>query len=445
MKPFAISLFVLLSFPILQAGDGDWPSFRGPDASGVADGANLPDSWNGPDGTHIKWKAPIPGLSHASPIVWGDHIIVASAISSKGKASFKHGLYGSGEASDDRSSHQFSLFCLDKKTGKLIWQQVATEGAPIDKRHVKATYANSTPATNGKVIVSLFGSQGLFAHDMNGKPLWKAEVGRMNLGAYDLPDYEWGSAGSPIIYKNLVFVQADTQGDDFLMAFDVSDGHLVWKTPRDQMPSWSTPGVYTGRDRHELITNAPKSINGYDPLTGKELWHLGGSSDITAPTPIFTKDLILVASGRRPIKPMFAIKPGANGDITLKEGESSSDAIAWSKRGVGPYMPTPIIYGKLLFSLNNNGVLDCYDLETGESHFRERVPHSGGGFSASPVAADGKLYLSGEDGDVFVVKAAPTFQLISKNPMGELIMATPAISGKMMFVRARDSLFAVGE
>ena len=415
---------VLCCIPII-AQEGNWPSFRGQDAAGVADGAHLPDKWHGAQGTHIRWKTAIPGLSHASPIIWGNKIIVASAISSQGKASFKKGLYGSGEASEDRSIHEFTLYCLNKKTGTILWERIAHKGSPMDKRHIKATYANSTPATNGSLLVALFGSEGLFAFDMNGKPLWKAEVGRMNLGAYDLPEYEWGSAGSPIIYKDLVIVQADTQGEDYLAAFHVSDGHLVWKTARDQMPSWSTPTVYTGGDRHELITNAPKSIQGYDPLTGKELWTLGGSSDITAPTPIFTKELIIVASGRRPIKPIFAIKPGASGDISLKDEATTSDQIAWSLRGAGPYMPTPIIYGNLLFSLNNNGVLDCYDLATGKSHYRERIPHGGSGFSASPVAADGKLYLSSEDGDIFVVKASEKFELISTNPLGELVMASP--------------------
>jgi len=423
--------------------DATWPSFRGRYASGVADGQNLPDQWNGENGANIKWKTPIPGLAHSSPIVWGKRIFVTTAISSAGDHSFKHGLYGEGTASEDRSVHHWRVYCLDKTSGEIIWDGLAAESVPKDKRHIKATYANSTPATNGKIVVAFFGSEGLFAFNADGTLLWKKDLGRLNVGAYDLPDYEWGTASSPIIYRDLVIVQCDTQGEDFLIALDTKTGKTVWKTQRDELPGWGTPTIYPGK-RVELITNASNLIQGYDPLTGKELWRLGGSSKITAPTPIFKDDLIIVASGRRPVKPIFAIRAGASGDITLTEEQTSNDFIAWSKRGRGPYMPTPIIYGDYLYSLNNNGVLDCYDLQTGEEKYRQRIQHTGSGFSASPVAADGKIYLTGEDGDIFVIRAGPEYELIAKNEIGELVMATPALSEGMMYVRAKEHLFAIG-
>lgn len=425
--------------------DANWPSFRGKDASGVADRQNLPNSWDAPKNTHIKWKTRIPGLAHSSPVVWGGRVFVTTAVSSaRGDGAFRHGLYGDGDASDDKSSHRWKLYALDQKSGKILWERTAYEGAPREKRHVKASYANATPATDGRYVVAFFGSQGLYAFDMNGRLVWKKDLGVLNAGAYDLPDYEWGTASSPIIYKNTVLVQCDTQSGSFLLASDLKTGKTLWKTPREELPSWGTPTVYSGAGRTEIVTNASNFIRGYDPLTGRELWRLGGSSKITAPTPVFADNLIVVASGRRPEAPIFVIRAGASGDITLAKGQSTNNSVAWSKQGRGSYMPTPLIYRGHLYVLANQGVFDCYDLQTGAEIYRERIPHHGGGFSASPVAADGNIYLPSEDGEMFVVKAGPKFELLSRNPMGELLMATPAISSGMMFVRTQHHLFAVG-
>jgi outer membrane protein assembly factor BamB len=422
----------------------NWPSFRGHHAAGVADGQNLPERWDGERGTSIKWKTPIPGLSHSSPVVWGHQLFVTTAISSRPNASFRKGLYGDGDASEDRSSHQWKVYCLDKRTGKILWDRVAYEGTPLEKRHIKATYANSTPATDGRYLVAFFGSQGLYVYDLKGRLIWKQSLGRLNAGAYDVPDYEWGTASSPIIYADLVIVQCDQQQGSFLIALDIKTGKTVWKTPREELPSWGTPSIYPSKTRPELVTNAPNFIRGYDPKTGKELWRLGGSSKITAPTPIFTEDLIVVSSGRRPEMPLFVIRAGASGDITLKEGQTSNASVVWSRQKVGSYMPTPLVYRGLLYVLKNQGILSCYDLVSGEEKYTDRVPHQGSGFSASPVASDGKIYLPSEDGDMFVVKAGPKFELLGTNRVGQALMATPAISGGMMFVRAERDLFAIG-
>ena len=424
---------------------GNWPQFRGIHAAGVADGQNLPDKWDGASGENIKWKTLIPGLAHSSPIIWENKLFVTSAISSKEDVSFKHGLYGDGDASEDKSVHRFNLYCLNKKSGEIQWELTMTEGAPIDKRHIKATYASSTPVTNGKYIVAFFGSQGLYASDMNGKLLWKKDLGRLDIGAYDKPEYEWGGASSPIIYEDKVIVQCDTQNESFVIACDIKSGKTVWKTMRDELPSWGTPTIVKSSKRTELVTNSSNWIYSYNPENGKEIWRLGGSSKITTPTPIFHKDLILVCSGRRPEAPIFAIKAGAEGNISLKEGETSNEFVAWYKLRRGPYMPTPIIYQGYFYALQNQGRFDCYDLETGNDIYRERTKHSGGGFSASPVAADCKIYLPGEDGDIFVIKAGPKFEVLSTNNMGERLMATPAISEGMMFVRAENHLFAIGQ
>jgi outer membrane protein assembly factor BamB len=242
----------------------------------------------------------------------------------------------------------------------------------------------------------------------------------------------------------MVIVQCDSQGEDFLIALDAGTGATVWKTSRDELPSWGTPTIYPGPGRTELVTNASNFIQGYDPATGKELWRLGGSSKITAPTPVFKDDLIIVASGRGPEKPLFAIRAGASGDISLAEGKESSAAVAWSKVRRGPYMPTPLIYGDYLYVLNNDGIFDCYELKTGREIYRQRIPHSGGGFSASPVAAAGRLSLPAEDGDIFVVKAGPTFEVLGVNEIGEVLMASPALSAGTLYIRAKEHLFAVG-
>ena len=247
---------------------GNWPSFRGPNASGVADQQNLPVTFDGDSLRNVLWKQEIPGLAHSSPIVWGDQLFVTSAISGESGVSFKSGLYGSGDASPDHSPQQWKVYCLNKKTGDLVWEVVATEGIPKDKRHIKATYANSTPVTDGRYVVAFFGSQGVYAFDLAGEPLWQRDLGRLNVGAYDAPSYEWGSASSPIIFEDTVILQCDTQADDFVIALDLQDGHTVWKSTRDEFPSWGTPTIFSGEGGVELVTNGANFIRGYNPRTG---------------------------------------------------------------------------------------------------------------------------------------------------------------------------------
>lgn len=424
--------------------NGSWPSFRGPQASGVVEGQNLPDRWDVKTGENILWRTPIPGLAHSSPIVWGNLIFVTTAVSSDATASFRPGLYGDGDASKDRSRHRWILYALDKRTGKIIWERVAHEGEPIEKRHIKSTYANSTPATDGRIVVAWFGSHGVHAFDVSGRFLWKVDLGRIDLGAYDIPTFEWGPASSPIIWNNLVILQCDTQTDSFLLALDAITGKTVWKTDRDEIPSWGTPTVVETPSGPELVANASNFIRGYDPRTGKELWRLGRSSRITAPTPIFSEGLFVVASGRGPERPIFVVKPGSRGDLTLSGDKTSSEAVVWSRTGRGSYMPTPLIYNGILYVLANNGTFDAYNLKTGAEIYRQRLPLIGSGYSASPVAADGKIYLSNEDGEILIVAAGEKFSHVATNSIGELLMATPAMSEGVMFVRSSASLIAIG-
>lgn len=430
--------------PDLTGAKSSWPSFRGPQASGIADGQQLPDTWNAKTGENILWRTAIPGLAHSSPSIWGSRVFVTSAVSSDPKASFRPGLYGDGDASKDRSVHRWMIYALDKATGKILWERVAHQGEPADLRHIKSTYANATPATDGRIVVAWFGSQGVHAYDVDGRFLWKVDLGRLDLGAYDIPTYEWGPASSPIIWNGLVILQCDTQTDSFLLALDAATGKTVWKTEREEVPSWGTPTVAITASGPELVANASNFIRGYDPRTGKELWRLGRSSKITAPTPVFSDGMFVVASGRGPERPIFVVRSNARGDLMLPEGKTSSETIIWSKTGRGSYMPTPLVYNGIVYVLANNGLFDAYKLKTGDEVYRQRLPLVGSGFSASPVAADGKIYLSNEDGEILVLTAGEKFSHIATNSMGEMLMATPALSDGVMYVRSSASLFAIG-
>ncbi len=430
--------------PIASDSAGSWPSFRGPMASGLAAGQNLPDRWDGKTGDNILWRTPIPGLGHSSPVIWSQRIFVTSAVSSRGNATFRPGLYGDGDASDDRSRHKWMLYALDKRSGRIVWERVAFEGEPVDARHIKSTYASATPVTDGRIVLAWFGSQGVYAYDIEGNFRWKVDLGHIHLGAYDIPTFEWGPASSPILWNGLAILQVDTHADSFVIALNAETGETMWKTGRDELPSWGTPTVVTTPSGPELVTNASKFIRGYDARTGKELWRLGGSSKITAPTPVVGEGLVVVASGRQPERPIFVVKPGARGDLTLRNGATSSNEVVWSRTGRGSYMPTPLVLNGVLYVLANNGVFDAYDVKTGEEIYRQRLPHLGSGFSASPVAADNKIYLSSEDGEMLVVAAGREFKHIATNSMGELLMATPALSGGVMYVRSAASLLAIG-
>ena len=336
------------------------------------------------------------------------------------------------------------MLCLDKKTGKVLWEKVAYEGVPKTKRHPKSSQASATPATDGKIVVAHFGSEGLYAYDLSGKLLWKRDLGVLNAGWFYDPDYEWGIASSPILWKDLVIVQCDIQKGSFVAAYRAKDGEPVWRTERDEIPSWPTPTVAEIDGKAELVTHATKFIRGYDPKTGQELWRLGPNSEVTTPTPIVAHGLVYVTNGYRGIQPIYAIRLGGRGDLTLPEGKESSEFLAWTKKRGGPYTPTPVVYGDQLYAVSNNGVLTCWDAKTGAQLYQQRIGDQGGAYSASPVAADGKLYLSMEDGEVNVVKTGPAFQLVAKNPIGEVLMATPAVSEGVLYVRGMQHVFAIG-
>ena len=295
---------VLLSLVACAAMAGDWPQFRGPSASGIGDGKKPPVRWDAPKGVHIVWTAEIPGLANSSPVVWGDRVFVTTAISSDSKQTFRTGLYGDTDPVNDSSPHKWKVMALDKKTGKILWEQTAHEGIPKTKRHPKSSHASPSPATDGKVVIAYFGSEGLYAYSMEGKLLWTKDLGLQNAGWFFDPDSEWGAASSPVIYKNTVIVQCDRQKDSFITALDLKDGKELWRTARAEIPSWGTPTVVPAKEHTELVTNGAKAIRGYDADTGKQLWTLGPNSEVTCATPVSAHGLMFVTAGYPPVQPI---------------------------------------------------------------------------------------------------------------------------------------------
>jgi outer membrane protein assembly factor BamB len=443
-RPAGFVARVCLPLLACAAMAGDWPQFRGPSGSGVGDGVKPPVHWDAAKSVNILWSAEIPGLADSSPIVWGDRVFITTAISSDAKQTFRTGLYGDTDPVNDSSPHKWKVLALDKTTGKIVWEQTAHTGVPKTKRHPKSSQASPSPVTDGKVVVAYFGSEGLYAYSVQGKLLWTQDLGLQNAGWFFDPDSEWGAASSPVIYENKIIVQCDRQKDSFIAAFDLKDGKELWRTARAEIPSWGTPTIVRGADRTEVATNGTKAIRGYDADTGKQLWTLGPNSEVTCTTPVSGNGLIFVTAGYPPVQPIYAIKVGSSGDLTLKDGKESSDAIAWSKQRGGVYLPSPILYGDHLYTVGNNGILTVYEAKTGTRVYQQRVGE-GGSFVASPVAAAGKLYISTEDGDVFVVKAGPQYELLAKNPIGEPILSTPALAGDLLIVRGARHLFAIAE
>lgn len=437
------SVLALVGFAAILRAEAyeNWPSFRGPNASGMADGMGLPARWE-----VVEWRTPIPGLGHSSPIVWGERVYVTAAVSADPDSIFVHGLDGRIDRRTDRAEHSFRVYALDLPTGAVVWEREATRAVPRITRHPKNSYASPTPATDGKHVVAYFGSEGLYAYDVDGNLLWKRDLGVIDAGASYDDTYDWGVGSSPILYRDLVIVLADSQAGSFLAAFHVASGEPLWRVQRDVISSFSTPAIVEGIEgvdgagRVELVTNGAEFMHGYDPSSGKELWRLSGSSKNTTPTPAVGGDLVFITSGYR-MHPIFAVRPGGSGDITPKAGERSSEFVLWSSERDGSYMTTPILYRDYLYTCQNNGVLSCYRATTGERVYQERI--AAGAFSASPIASDGKLYFPSEDGDVYVVRSGPEYELLATNPMGEVLMASPAAAPGRLLIRGQRHLFSI--
>jgi len=422
----------------------DWPQFRGIGAAGVSEGRPMPAAWNVAAGNNVLWKTPIPGLGLSSPVVWGDMLCVSTAISGKTDATLRPGLYGEIASVPDDTSHEWRVYCLDKTTGRIAWQQTAHTGVPKIKRHTKATHANSTLATDGRHLIAFFGSEGLFAYDLKGKQLWKKDLGVLDAGFYMVPEAQWETGSSPVIHDGIVVVQADVQKGSFLAAFDVRDGKELWRMARTDVPTWGTPTVHEVNGQAQVIVNGMRHAGAYDLKTGREIWKLTGGGDIPVPTPVVSDGLVYITNAHGSMSPVYAIRDTASGDVSLASGASSNAAVAWSYPRDGGYMCTPLVYRGLVYIVRYNGVLNVYDAKTGEKKYQERLAGGTSAFTASPVASDGKVYLANEDGQVFVLKASPAYELLSINDMGSSVLATPAISEGRLLFRTQRELISIG-
>lgn len=430
------------TFAQLQATH-DWPQFRGPAASGVGTGSP-PAEWDIENNKNLLWKTPIPGLAHSSPIAWGERIFVTTAVSAGENPELKVGLYGAGDSAKDMVEHEFKLICLDRNSGKVLWDQIAYKGVPKVRRHTKATHCNSTPATDGRRVVAFFGSEGLYCYSMDGKLLWQKDLGVLDAGPFDAPNMQWGFASSPILIGDRVIVQCDVYKSPFLAVFDASDGREIWRTPREDVCTWSTPAFYEHDGMRIIAANGYKHIAGFDFETGKQVWRLterGG--DVPVPTPIVSDGLIYVANAHGNRSPIIALKTNVKGEFGLpKEGESS-EAVAWWIERVGVYMQTLLSHQGILYACRDNGVLYAFDAKTGKQHYKERIGQGNTGFTASIVVASDKLYATSEEGDVYVLKTGPNFERIGRNPLGETCLASPAVSNGTLFFRTRNHLIAI--
>lgn len=433
-----IALLSSLALLTITVGAANWPQWRGPGGLGISDEKNLPVEWSVTK--NIKWKIPIAGRGHSSPVVWGNKIFLTTAIEGDVVPGAKAARHMNGDkeflhpdsVGADRK-HAFKVIAVNADNGKVLWERIAFEGTPYDNRHRKSSYAASTPATDGKMVYAFFGTEGLYAYDMNGKLAWKADLGK--LGTVGM-----GTGTSPILHENLIILQCDEDNGEasFIVALDKKTGKEIWRVPRKVQISWATPIVISTAKRTELITVGTESIIAYDPATGKELWRHKGVESNAIPSPVANHEMVFLSAGF-PAKVAMAIRLGASGDLT----ESSN--VAWKYAKGTAYVPSPILYEDYLYLTTDRGILTCLDARTGEVKYEGgRIPIPAT-FTASPVAFDGKILMTSEDGDTFIVKAGPKHEILGTNSVGEPVYASPAIAGQRIVIRGEKNLYSIGK
>ena len=427
--------FLLLTMSVFAAEP--WAQYRGPGSNGIAEDPRLPDHWSATE--NVKWRVDVPGVGWSSPIVWGDRIFLTSVISADSKEAPKKGLYFGGERPIPTDEHRWMVYAVDFKTGKILWEKEVQRSAPPASRHLKNSYASETPVTDGERVYAYFGNAGLFCFDLKGKLLWqqKWEARKTRYG--------WGTAASPIVYKDRLYILNDNDEQSFLAAYDKKTGKQIWRVEREVGTNWSTPYIWENGQRTELVISGTKAVRSYD-LNGKMLWEFNGMSSIAIPTPFSKFGLLYIASGYvgDQHRPVYAIKPGASGNISLKEGETSNQFIAWYLRQGGPYNPSPIVYGDIYYTLYDRGFFTANDARTGQEVYgKQRLDPAAGAFTSSPWAYNGKLFCLSEDGDTFVIQAGKEYKLLGKNSLDELCMATPAIARGSLILRTASKLYRI--
>lgn len=416
-----------------------WPSFRGPNGRGHATGETVAE-WDVETGENVLWRVEVPGLAHSSPVLWGDRLYLTTAVRKEGDAELKVGLYGSIAPVEAEGPHEFRVLCYDRRTGEKLWDRLAWEGTPEFPRHPKGSFAASTPATDGEHVVAFFGSEGLYCYSTEGELLWDVDFGSLDVGFFRMKDARWGFASSPTVHEGKVIVQVDVQEDSFVAALDVESGEEIWRTGREEVPTWCTPTIADAGDRELVICNGYRHTGGYDLETGEPVWWLSGGGDIPVPRPVVAHDLVYLTSAHGGDAPLYAVPVSAEGQLELTE-----DGVAWLEDR-GNYMQTPLVVGDALYSCRDSGVLFCRDARTGEERWHERIGGGRTGFTASLVACGDRIYATSEAGEVHVIHAdAEAFQRIAVNELGEECMATPAISEDVLYFRSRRHLTAIGE
>ncbi len=431
-----LSVFLLAAALALAADH--WPQFRGPGSNGVVEDAKLPERWSATE--NVAWKTSIPGVGWSSPVVWGDRIFVTSVVSTEDKEPPKKGLYFGGNRGAPSDEHRWMVYALDFNSGKIVWEREAHRGVP-PARHLKNTYASETPVTDGERLYAWFGSAGLYCFDFQGKLLWSQKWGPFNTR------YGWGTAASPVLHQGRLYLVNDNDDQSFLLSLDSRTGKQVWRVERNEKTNWATPFLWRNGKRTEIVTPGTGRVRSYD-LDGKLLWELGGMSSIAIPTPFTKFDLLYVTSGYvgDQVRPVFAIRAGASGDISLKAGQTSNDHIAWHLPQGGPYNPSPIVYGDYYYTLLDRGFFTCHDARTGKEIYpRQRIDAAAGAFTSSPWAYNGKIFALSEDGDTWVIQAGPEFKVLGKNPLDEMSMATPAIAGGSLILRTASRVYRIGK
>lgn len=414
-----------------------WPQFRGQGSRGVvANNSRLPNSWSTTE--NVIWKTKIPGRGWACPVAWDGKIFVMTAISSEPVENPRMGLYfGGNRPKPPEHEYTWKAVALDFKTGNVLWETELYRGVPDVGRHIKNSYASETPVTDGERIYFHVGDLGTYCLDYAGKLIWEK-----SWPAYKTR-YAWGTASSPIVHEGRLYIVNDTDDNAFLAAFDKVTGKEIWRVARNEKSNWATPYLWKNGDRTEIITCGTNKVRSYN-LDGQVLWELGPMSSITIPTPFSEHGLLYITSGYvgDETRPVFAIRPGASGDISLKPGETSNRSIAWSWPQAGPYNPSPIVYGNYYYTLLDRGFFTCHHAKTGtEIYGKQRIEVGASAFSASPWAYNGKIFCLSEEGDTFVLQAGPEYKLLGKNSLGELCMATPAIAGNSLLIRTDSTLY----
>jgi outer membrane protein assembly factor BamB len=430
-------ILVLFLGPALAAAGDDWPAFRGGPHAGVAEAPTLPATWDADK--NVRWKVEVPGRGWSSPVVWGERVFVTSAESDARGPEARKGLYVQDlSGKPPPGTLRWLVHCYDRTSGKLLWRREAFKGPAPATLHIKNSHASETPAADGECVCAYFGNVGLACYDHDGKERWtkKWPAVKTRMG--------WGTAASPALAGGRLYVVNDNEDRSFLVCLDARTGKQLWEVGRDEKSNWTTPFVWKNETRTEVVTAGSNRVRSYD-LDGKLLWELKGMSVLAIPSPFAAGGLLYVASGYVGdpfLKPVYAIRPGAAGDISLAAGQTSNKWVAWCQRQAGPYHPTPLVYDGLLYVLYDRGFLSCYDARTGELVYEKKRLGSGA-FTASPWGYGGNVFCLSEDGDTFVIRAGRDFKVLGKNGLDVMTLATPAVAGGSLFVRTQSMLYCL--